>query len=333
MANIDVKDIAVALYKGNVQTKFGRNEEDANELVRRAIMEAGGCKDGYDYWTFEENKIRVFRLLSEILKETVGETIVNQYEAWVDFKDIAFGDTIEFKVMDESLFTVGYVADGTHEVSRQRLFHGKLAMKSFPMAVKIYEEFDSYRLGRIDFVEMINRVAKSMDADLMKLIVKSVESAYTDLGANYKINATYDDGKLLELIQRTEAKTGKKCAVYGTKIALANLRKSSSANWSEKDKEAVSDNGFVGKFFGTPCVEIPQTLYANSDDFVIDDQLLFIIPEGTKIVKVLFEGDAYVYENTTREARKDMQIEYMFERKVQLGCIKSNVYSVYNITA
>ena len=31
MGGLSVKDIAVALYKGNIQTKFGRREEEGEE--------------------------------------------------------------------------------------------------------------------------------------------------------------------------------------------------------------------------------------------------------------------------------------------------------------
>ena len=142
-----IKDIAVALYKGEVQTKFGRTENEANELLRKAIMEVAGCKDGWDYYSFQHNKNLVFKLLSEVLEETVGEAIINKYNDWVDFRSVALGDTIEFRVPNTDLFEVGIVADGTDNLRRQRIMHGKIAMQSFQLGVKIYEEFLMFRLG------------------------------------------------------------------------------------------------------------------------------------------------------------------------------------------
>ena len=75
-----IKDIAVALYKGTVQEKFGRSNEDANELLRKAIMEVAGCSEEWDYYTFQHNKHLVFKILSEILDEVVGDQIAKQYE-------------------------------------------------------------------------------------------------------------------------------------------------------------------------------------------------------------------------------------------------------------
>ena len=64
---------------------------------------------------------------------------------------------------------------------------------------------------------------------------------------------------------------------------------------------------------------------------MIADDMLYVIPDGTKIVKLLFEGDVDVIEVADPSVRKDMQFEYMFMRRLQLGVCKSSVYGVYQI--
>ena len=130
---LSVKDVAVALYHGNVQSKFGRSEEDANQLIRAAILKAAGCENGWDKYMFEHNKHLVFKILSEILDEVVGEQVAKQYEEWVDFRSVVLGDTIEFNVPNNDLFEVGIVADSTDNLRRQRILHGKIAMNSFQL--------------------------------------------------------------------------------------------------------------------------------------------------------------------------------------------------------
>lgn len=130
---LTVKDVAIALYKGNVQQKFGRSEEDANELIRKAVLKAAGCEDKFDHYLFQHNKHLVFKILSEILDEVVGDQIAKQYENWVDFRSVALGDTIEFRVPNNDLFEVGIVADSVDNLRRQRIMHNKIAMQSFQL--------------------------------------------------------------------------------------------------------------------------------------------------------------------------------------------------------
>ena len=332
MAELSVKDVAVALYNGNIQTKFGRTEEEGNELLRKAILKTAGCENGWDKYVFEHNKHLVFKLLSEVLEEVVGEQLMQQYEAWVDYRSVALGDTIEFKVPNQDLFEVGMVADGTDNLRRQRILHGKVAMQSFQLGVKIYEEYVMFVMGKIDFADMINRVAKSVNNALMRIVVKGIEQAYVPVGTEkYGYAGTYSDDEVLRVAQNVEAKTGLQPVIYGTKGALANLRKSSQALWSDADKNELREMGHVGMFNGYQVVEIPNFM-DNKDNLVLRQDEIFIIPEGTKIIKLVNEGNAEVFESTDQHARLDNQIEYQFIQRFQLGVLKSNVYGVVIIS-
>ena len=178
---------------------------------------------------------------------------------------------------------------------------------------------------------MVQRVAESIDNAVMRIIVKQLENAYVgEADEKYHAQASYDDTTLAKIIANVEAKTGKKAVIYGNKVALANLRQSSNASWAEADKRDVRNQGFVGVFEGTPVVELPNFMDRN-DNLVLSQNHLFIIPDGTKIVKLVNEGNADVYEVTDQHARLDNQIEYMFKVNMQLGVLKANCFGVYEI--
>ena len=183
-------------------------------------------------------------------------------------------------------------------------------------------------MGKIDFVDMINRVAKSVDNALMRIIVKAIENAYVPIGnEKYGFAGTYSDDEVLRIAENVKAKTGLEPVIYGSKSALANLRKSSAALWSDAEKEEVRNMGHVGMFNGYNVVEIPNFM-DNNDNLVLKQNILFIIPAGTKIVKLLNEGNAEIFEVTDQHARLDNQIEYQFMQRFQLGVLKSCCYGV-----
>lgn len=322
----EVKDMALNLYRGRT-ANF--DAESANEAIKNIILEAGGCADGWDMYKFQENKYKVFRIMKEILTPVVAENVIARYESWVDIADIALGDTVQFEVMNQDLFEIGYVADGTSELRRQELVNGRLAMTQFQLGAKLYTEFDDFRRGRVDFAEWIDRLGKSFEAKIGQIIVNAVEKAYDDLKAPFKVEGSLVEEDIMALVQKVEAKAGKQAVIYGTKSALAGLRKSSQV-LAEIDKEAISRKGHIETFLGTRLVEIPQVL-DRKDAFMLNDKMLFVIPEGTKIVKLLFEGDVDVVEVNNPATRMDMQFEYMFMRRLQLGVVKASVYGVYKI--
>ena len=328
----EVRDMAYDLYKGRT-ANF--DAESANEAIKNIILETAGCKENWDMYKFMENKYKVFSIMREILTPVVAENVLARFESWVDIQDIALGDTKEFEVMNQDLFEIGIVADGTSELRRQNLVHGKLQMTSFQLGAKLYTEFDDFRRGRVDFAEWIARLGKSFEVKIGEYIVRAIQGSYNTLGANFAVKGAFADDKMIELVERVEAKTGMKAVIYGTKTALAKLRTTDGgfqAVLADRDKDDISAMGHIGTYFGTDVVEIPQSVN-RKDQFMIDNNMLYVIPNGTKIVKLLFEGDVDVVEVTDPAVRKDMQFEYMFMRRIQIGVCRASVYGVYKITA
>ena len=328
----EVRDMAYDLYKGRT-ANF--DAESANEAIKNIILETAGCKENWDMYKFMENKYKVFSIMREILTPVVAENVLARFESWVDIQDIALGDTKEFEIMNQELFEIGIVADGTSELRRQNLVHGKIQMTSFQLGAKLYTEFDDFRRGRVDFAEWIARLGKSFEVKIGEFIVRAIESSYSVLGAKFAKTGAFDDAEMLKIVERVEAKTGMKAVIYGTKSALAKLRTTANgfqAVLADRDKDAISAMGHIGTYFGTDVVEIPQSVN-RKDDFMIDNNMLYVIPNGTKIVKLLFEGDVDVVEVTDPAVRKDMQFEYMFMRRIQIGVCRASVYGIYKINA
>ena len=322
----EVRDMAYDLYKGRT-ANF--DKETANNAIRNIILEAAGCAEKWDMYTFMDNKYKVFAIMKDILTPVVAEAVNNRFDAWVDIEDIALGDTKEFEVLNMDLFEIGYVADGTSELRRQKLVNGKLAMTQFQLGAKIYTEFDDFRRGRVDFAQMIDRLALSFEAKIAEIIVKGVEAAYNNKGAFTNTAGAFDKGAMLEIVQKVEAKAGQEAVIYGTKVALANLVEKGEFV-AESDLDEIKQAGHVRMWHGCKIVEIPQFIN-RADKLSLNDNLLYVIPNGTKIVKILFEGDVDVIEVADPAVRKDMQFEYMFMRRLQMGIAKSSVYGVYQL--
>lgn len=322
----DLQKLSLDITRGKVE-KYSMTE--GSDVIREAILEVCGMENGWDVYKFQQNKYEVYRILSETITVAISELMIDKYRDWVDFKDTALGDIAEFRVTNNDLFKVGLVADGTNQLRRQKLLQGKLAMTGFPMGVKIYAEFLDFMMGKIDWQDLVNRVAKSMDNKVAELIVKQIESAYTGLDAKYVQSGSYDEDKLMELVARVEAKTGEKVAIFGTKKALSKLRKGEVATMAVADKDDIRNYGYVTTLQGVPVVEIPQTL-DQKGDFALSSDMLFIVPQGTKMIKLGFEGDAYIAEVNDPATRMDQQMEYLITRKVQLGVVKASYYGVYH---
>lgn len=318
----DIVKLAVDGYKGNVE-KY--SVAQSQEVLRQALVEANNGSTVLNYKDIRDGKCNgLFSLIEEILSRTVVEGLQGDeyFNALVDFRNVAEGDQNLFLVEDNNLFVVAEAADGTQGIRRQRL--GGVKETSIPTSLKvvrIYEELNRVLAGRVDFNEFIRKVAESFRQKLLNDIYALWSGATAaDMGgvAYFPTAGTYDEDDLLDLISHVEAAAGGKTAtIIGTKKALRNLKESIM---SDGAKDELHNMGYFGKFFGTPCVAVPQRHQIGSTNFVLDDDVLTIIAGDDKPIKVVYEGNPIVLMGDPM-TNADFTQEYLYGEKYGMGIV------------
>ena len=318
----DIVKLAVDGYKGNVE-KY--SVAQSQEALRQALVEANNGSTTLNYKDIRDGKCNgLFTLIEEILSRTVVEGLQGDeyFNALVDFRNVAEGDQNLFLVEDNNLFVVAEAADGTQGIRRQRL--GGVKETSIPTSLKvvrIYEELNRVLAGRVDFNEFIRKVAESFRQKLLNDIYALWSGATAaEMGgvAYFPTAGTYDEDDLLDLISHVEAAAGGKTAtIIGTKKALRNLKESIM---SDGAKDELHNMGYFGKFFGTPCVAVPQRHQIGSTNFVLDDDVLTIIAGDDKPIKVVYEGNPIVLMGDPM-TNADFTQEYLYGEKYGMGIV------------
>lgn len=318
----DIVKLAVDGYRGSVE-KY--SVPQSQEALRNALIEANGGSTKLDYKKIRDGECKgLFTLVEEILRRTVVEGLQGDefFNAFVDFRNLAEGDQNLFLVEDNNLFVVAEAADGTQGIRRQRLSGtSETSIPTSLKVVRIYEELNRVLSGRVDFNEMITKVAESFRQKLLNDIYALWAGATAaDLGgvAYFPAAGTYDEDELLDVIAHVEAAAGGKTAtIVGTKKALRNLRESIQ---SDGAKEELHGMGYYGTFFGTPCVAIPQRHQVGSTEFVMDDDVITIIAGDDKPIKVVYEGDPIMMMGDPMN-NADFTQEYFYGEKYGLGIV------------
>ena len=318
----DIVKLAVDAYKGNVEKYSVRQSQDA---LRQALVEANNGKTTLNYKDIRDGKCNgLFTLIEEILSNTIVEGLQGDefFNAMVDFRNVAEGDQNLFLVEDNNLFVVAEAADGTQGIRRQRL--GGVSETSIPTSLKvvrIYEELNRVLSGRVDFNVFIQKVAESFRKKMLDDIYAlwSGATAAQMGGVTYFPTAgAYNEDELLGLVEHVEAAAGgKQATIIGTKAALRNLKESIQANGA---KDELHNMGYYGKFYGTPCVAVPQRHKVGSTEFVMDDKVLTIIAGDDKPLKVVYEGDPIVLMGDPM-SNADFTQEYLYGEKYGMGIV------------
>lgn len=315
----DIVKIGIDAYNGSLK-KY--SVQESQETLRKALIEANNGSTKLDYRAIRDGKCPgLFSIVEEILSGTVVDGLQDNvfFNTFVDFRNVAEGDQNLFVVDNANLFVVDDVSDGNQGIRRQRLAaESEVPIPTSMHMVRIYEELNRVLSGRVDFNHLIDVVAASYSQKILQDVYTLWAGATAeDLGgATYFPTAgSYDEDDLLELIDHVEAAAGGKTAtIIGTRKALRQLKESVQA---DSAKDELHNFGYYGKFFGVPCVSMPQRHKVGTTDFVFDDNILTVVAGDDKPIKFVYEGDPIVLMGDPM-LNADFTQEYLYG--VKYGC-------------
>lgn len=298
---------------------------DSTETLREALIEMNGGSTKLDYKKIRDGQCNgMFTLVEEILKRTIPEGLQDSdfFNALVEFRNMAEGDQNVFEVEDNNWYLIAKAADGTQGIRRQRLSGiSEVTIPTELRVVKIYEEMNRILSGRADFNQMIADVTKSFRQQLLNDIYGCWANATSaDFGGTtyFPAAGTYSEDALLEIIAHVEAASGGQAAkILGTKKAL---RKLSPSIQSDGYKDAMYNNGYAGKFYGSDVVVIPQRHKVGSTSFVMPDDTITVIAGTTTPIKCVYEGQSIMSMGNFMN-NADLTQDYFYGEKYGIGLL------------
>lgn len=325
----DLKKLSLDLYNNK---NLVYNETTGDEAMRKIISKAIGQEVGapIDYYAFEENKNKVFQILSVAIDAVLPVVLTNQFDSLADVRNVNFGDKPRFDIEDNSLLRVGMIASGTQDLTRQELFGTHFTVDTDWYGASIFAELERFLAGEINWQTMINRITASFENKMQGQIYDAFVKSYDGLRSTRKQTGTYDEDKLLEIADIVGiASGGKKVAVYGTPSALRAVSKESVASDGMKDQ--MNKVGYLGTVAGLDLIALPQVFKAGKEEFAIDNKTLLVLPQGEKIVSIVLEGQAIV-KDESGDNRNDMQKEFKTMKRYGLQVAQLSTYGMYKMS-
>lgn len=310
-------------------------EKYTDQAIREAFFEILG-DDKLTYQNFRNHKFEIFSIMENVLTTNLPLAWENSefYRSFVDTKSTTFGDTNEFVVEDNSTMLVSRISGNHWQIERQKL-QGK---KSFSVAlewigIRVYAELESFLKGTITLADMMAKLQKSFQNEIDARIVASFNGIGTYLPAKFQESGTYDRATMNDLIQRVQIASQKDVILAGTRSALAAVAEGTNSAWiSNAAKEELATTGVVVENIGLPCraMIIPQTFVRGTYDFSVNNNVLYVLPEGTKPVKLFFEGQTRARDLDSQQTQ-DMTIDAVVESKIGTAIIVDSLVGKYTI--
>lgn len=324
------KDLA-----SNKVTEF--SAEESNDVLRKAFCELLGMEE-YDSKIsrrrFRKHKTEIFEIIEEVLDTNLDLDLRNQFEDWVEYRNLARGDKQGFYTPDDNLFKVAIISDGNQNLLRQRIRGGqRFDVETQNYGVKIYEELDRFLAGQVDWSNMIQLVALSFALQVRDDIMKAILDNFPEVGAEFKLTNVGEvpsEREIITLAQRVSARTRQRVSIYGTKLALHAVEPNVTSDAQDGERNAT---GYYSTIAGIDMYEIDQSLINGTDDFLVPDDFLLILPETRdRMVKVVNEGESFTEEGRP-EGNASMDMEYVMTNRMGIAIVPSSVYGYISFSA
>ena len=328
-----------ALMNDSLTNKVALFNENASKYTDQAVRDAffeilGEEKLTWKGW--RRHKIECFEIMENVLDVNIPLSWVDSpfYKQFVETKSTADGDTNEFVVEDASVLFTSKLAGNYWNIDRQKVQGNRsFSVQVETIGIRVYDELERFLKGTITLAKMVANLQKAFQDEIDSRIYTSFNGIGTYLPAKFQETGSYDKDTLADLIQRVQVASRRNVILAGTRSALAHIVDGINANiMSEKQKEEIATTGMLLDYtgLGVHAMQIPQSFARFSYDFKVDNNSIFVLPDGVKPVKLFFEGDTRTKENTEKD-NDDMTIDATVMMKTGVGIICPTLVGKYTI--
>lgn len=333
MANALVT-LCVDARRNRVANFSAENAKYTDEAIRQAFYEILG-DDKLTYKNWRKHKVEIFEIIEEVLNITLPDAWNESpfYNEMVEVKNFLLGQKNEFIVEDNSTLVVSRISGNHWNIDRQKLPAGKtFSVETEWFGIRVYDELERFLKGVQTVEKMFAKMQESIQKDIDARIYSAFNGAGTYLPSEFQESGSFTKDNMLELVQKVQTASQKTVRIAGTKQALAKLDSLISSEWiSNEMKEEKHTTGRIKVWEGINTVEIPQTFTHGTYDFKVDDNVLYVLPENFKPIKLYFEGDTRSRELKDKDT-EDMTLDYQVQTKLGVGVVFDTLFATYTVS-
>lgn len=269
-----------------------------------------------DRKAFRRIKLDLYDLMAENLDEILPNKVVSAIGAFAEVMRLPQGTRPEFRVrlgkQRAKQFVTRATESGVYETFR--LDRGRFDVYPHAYAGAQIIDFERYLDGIEDIADGYDIITEGFEDVVYLEVQNMLLQSWNDAGrpAANKISATTFDAQSMRELCNTVSAYGDPIVYCSKQFAsemLNAITYDTKIKISDQDMIELRDRGYIGKFFGTPVVVIPNSFTDETNtSLAINPCFAYVIPAGKeKIVKVIYEGDALFKEVENRDNSIELQ--------------------------
>lgn len=344
MSNIAIRDnsdlvrLSIDARRNRVKNFSEGRDTKVDEAARARINEIFGVNENEKISDrlWKHHKEEYYEYIEDVINETTPDSwdMSDFYRELVEVKNGRLGDKNDFIVQDKSILLVSKFSGNHWDIDRQRLPAGKsFSVDTEWYAVMVYDELERFRKGVITLVQMFDAIQRSIQQEIDDRIYASFNGAGAYLPTQFKETGSFNETALNQLIERVSAESHRNVRLAGSRAALAKVYRNANsvAFYSNEMKNDMNTTGHLGVWQGLKTIEIPQSFKRGTYDFRNPDDMIYVLPENYKPIKLYFEGETRSRELDEYQ-NHDQTISYQVQTKLGVGVVFDTLFGTYQVS-
>lgn len=339
MNNLEV--LMNGIFGRAVPTEFAAADYDYEAAFRDELAKLVCDKNGrLNRYMFQQNKYVIFQLLSQNLDEVLPRSVATALDMFTDIIRVPQGSRPEFVVrrgmQRGKQFVTRATASGDYESFR--LDRDRFDVYPVTLGGAGYIDFERYLDGVENLTDIYTVINEGFVDRIFEMVQDALLASWNNAGrpAANKVSANGFDAAAMRKLCST-------VSAYGTPVIYCSpefaaemhhvIVDTSNSNVTKKlsneDMLDLRNQGYIGKFYGTAVVVLPQSFVDDQNEKTsINPCFAYVIPTGKeKLVKLAFEGESYFHE---WEHEGDNSILLKAYVKVGVGIVSTpNYWGIY----
>lgn len=281
----------------DASVSLDEKEEKMHNALLAEVERVSGCPRGampFEAWSMSPQvKWATFAVVGAMIDAVLPDTIIKSVGIYTDIHTVGFGETLEFEVQPNSIFTVSQSANAQRKGFNKKQFAINETLQAVPYQITVQTQLYKVLSGKENLARFVRKAVISVETKMNLEAYNTLAGLVANASFPAALKVTgYSADDAITLAQTVEAyNQGAKVSFIGTKKAIYQMLPDASKGYRMITDASAPQINIVRGVFDWDIIELPQVATGVNYGLALDDHKVYVMSTGAdKVIKGVIEG-------------------------------------------
>lgn len=288
----------------DASVSLDEKEEKMHKALLAEVERVSGCPRGdmpFEAWSMSPQvKWATFAVVGAMIDAVLPDTIIKSIGIYTEMHTVGFGETVEFEVQPNSIFTVSQSANAQRKGFNKKQFAINETLQAIPYQITVQTQLYKVLSGKENLARFVRKAVIAVETRMSLEAYNALAGLVANASFPAALKVTgYSADDAITLAQTVEAyNQGAKVSFIGTKKAIYQMLPDASKGYRMITDASNPQINIVRGVFDWDIIELPQVATGIGYGLALDDNKVYVMSTGSqKIIQGIIEGTTLANSN------------------------------------